>query len=203
MKNSKLVKHQVKEFTKTSVMVDGEKVDIKATVRYDDRCGNGHNTFSITGEYYYAGKSHTDRNMISCGCVHEAISQAFPELREYLKWHLCSSDCPMHYIANTTYHAREHGVQKGWLYRSMDDKCLQYGDISEIKPITNIPYKGFSYIKEDEKTAKTASLEAARSCAIWPDASIDQLRDENTLKDRLPALMGEFQEAVESLGFEY
>jgi hypothetical protein len=72
-------------------------------IRYDDECGNGHNSFSITGEIIY----ESWKNPEVCGCIHEEIEKYFPELKKYIKWHLFNSDGPMHYIANTTYHARD------------------------------------------------------------------------------------------------
>jgi len=67
-----------------------------ATVRHDDRCGNGHNTFSVTADYPGGG-----------GACHDLIVQHFPELEPVLKFHGCSEDGPLHYIANTTYWAKE------------------------------------------------------------------------------------------------
>lgn len=84
-------------------------------VRFDDNCGNGHNTFSVTGEVRdirYKG----DRGFVSGGQCIEDISAAFPELVPLLKWHLVSTDGPMHYLANTIYQAsdRDHnGRAKG------------------------------------------------------------------------------------------
>ena len=46
-------------------------------------------------------------------------------------------------------------------------------------------------------------LEAAQATAIWPDATLEQLQDEEQLKARLPGLLAEFRAAVESLGFEW
>ena len=46
-------------------------------------------------------------------------------------------------------------------------------------------------------------IEAARKTAIWPDATLEQLQDEEQLKARLPGLLAEFRTAVESLGFEW
>lgn len=96
--------------------LDGERVQVRASVRFDDECGNKHESFSITGEVREVRKDFAtgleyapsgDRYMISCGCVHEQIAAAFPELAPFIKWHLVSTDGPMHYIANTTYHARD------------------------------------------------------------------------------------------------
>ena len=58
----------------------------------------------------------------------------------------------------------------------------------------------------DEKTAKESNLDHARSSAVWPDATDEDLLApglEERLQARLPRLMGEFKAAVESLGFVY
>lgn len=88
---------------------------IKAELRFDDECGNGHNSFSITGEIN-ASRSFEERTHVSSGCIHEQIAAHFPELAHLIKWHLTSTDSPMHYVANTVYHAsdRDHyGKRKG------------------------------------------------------------------------------------------
>ena len=51
--------------------------------------------------------------------------------------------------------------------------------------------------------AKVPCLEMARESALWPDGTLEQLRDRATLAARLPALMREFKGAVESFGFTY
>lgn len=267
-----LIKSQKKHFSKSNVLIDGEKIDITATVQYDDECGNGHNSFSITGEYYQAGKRHTDNNMISCGCIHEAIVQAFPELEPFIKWHLTSTDEPMHYVANTTYHARDtdtkgkkvgevnatkkhlyfKGIpfsfaehQKGfWEYldsvgdfNNIEVEAVKYDGKASYNFGDNFSLTGFIKENEEKRWYKTPfknftdareflealraynydyvvtpcgwvkmvepNLEAARSCAIWPDATLEQLQDEVALTERLPALMVEFKKDVESLGLTY
>ena len=50
---------------------------------------------------------------------------------------------------------------------------------------------------------KTPDLEAARSCAVWPDATLEQLTDKAALTERLPRLMRRFKADVESLGMVY
>jgi hypothetical protein len=107
---SVLVKKQVKKFGPKSFTENGERRSITATVRYDDECGNGHNSFAITGEI------HGPRGFESVGCIHEEIAKHFPDLAPLIKWHLCSSDGPLHYVANVVYHAsnRDHwGLLKG------------------------------------------------------------------------------------------
>jgi hypothetical protein len=100
---SVLTKDQVKIFGPREI-ADGSLV--KAEVHFDDRCGNGHNTFSITGEMRnsrYGGATS--------GCIHKEISEAFPELAPFIKWHLCSTDGPLHYIANTVYFAKQGNLE--------------------------------------------------------------------------------------------
>lgn len=105
--------------------IDGERVHVRASVRFDDECRNGHETFAITGEVREVRKDFTtgleytpsgDRYMISGGCVHEQIAAAFPELGPFIKWHLTSTDGPMHYAANVIYLAgdKDHnGLRAG------------------------------------------------------------------------------------------
>ncbi len=133
----------------TTTLTDHQRIthnllDLTINIRYDDECGNGHNTFAITGT-----------TPDTCGCIHDVIVRAMPELEPLIKWHLMSSDGPLHYIANAVYHA----------------EC--------------------------------GNLNAARRTAIWPDATLDQLQDEDALNARLPALIAEFKVAMESLGFTF
>jgi hypothetical protein len=166
---SKLTKHQSKTYGPKLYTEHGSQFQIMAEVRYDDQCGNGHNTFAITAKI--DEKRGNQWRDYSGGCCHDEVVKHFPKLAPYIKWHLCSSDGPMHYVANTIYHAgnRDHnGRTKG----------------------------------------KERDLAAARACAIWPDATDEQLCSEpeelkRLLIERLPALLAEFKTAVESLGFTY
>lgn len=88
---------------------------IYVTIRFDDECKNGHQSFSITADVYTA-ESRRQRDIAAGGCLHEDIAQVFPELVPLIKWHLTSTDGPMHYVANTVYHASNrdcHGYQAG------------------------------------------------------------------------------------------
>ncbi len=196
---------------------------IRATVRYDDQCGNGHNSFSITGEIYKPGGLDFD----SGGCIHDEIAKAFPELAPYIKWHLCSSDGPMHYVANTVFRAsdRDHwGLRKGE-FRQHTSRGP-----NQNKGVAGVPC--WELVLPERTTREVYSLEKpapvvcewqpngitgegqarefanARSCAIWPEATDEQLslppeELKALLLARLPALMLEFKAAVESLGFVY
>jgi hypothetical protein len=127
--NSVLTKNQKKKVAINGVMYEGEKVDLLITIRYDDDCGNGHNSFSITGDIYKTGK-RSDSAYICGGCVHEAIETLAPEYAKYIKYHLMSSDEPLHYVSNTLYHALDKDC---WGYRK--------GEVSKYE--TTIKFKVF------------------------------------------------------------
>lgn len=111
---SKLVKSQRKIYGPKFYKEHGNDMKIVAHVRYDDQCGNGHNTFSITGETW---RKSGARWIEDCGgCIHEEVAKRFPELAPFIKWHLVYSDGPMHYPGNVLYMAGERdcwGCLKG------------------------------------------------------------------------------------------
>lgn len=93
----------------------GDKAMLTAEVEYGDDCGNGHNTFAITGEIV-TPELRRRHDIQACGCLHDEIAKVFPELAPFIKWHLTSTDGPMHYIANTIYLAGDRdcwGCRKG------------------------------------------------------------------------------------------
>lgn len=137
-----------------------------AHVRFDDQCGNGYNTFAITcdvydrsdripGEDRIRNSAGQSRWLGAFGRCHDVIRAQFPDLAPLLKWHLTSTDGPLHYLANTLFWVRE------------------------------------------------GNLDHARSSAVAPDATAEQLADPEWLKARLPALLAEFRAAVESLGLTW
>lgn len=88
----------------------GEGARIHCEIRFDDECKNGHETFSIVGEIRVKSRDYMS------GCIHGEIAKYFPELEPLVKWHLTSSDGPMHYVANAVYHASDldlNGFRKG------------------------------------------------------------------------------------------
>ena len=98
-----------KELSDCSVLV--------ANVRFDDECKNGHNTFSITadlydetrrnGEEYVFNSMGKKRYLTARGCQHDLVTKHFRELAPLIKWHLTSTDGPLHYVANTVDHAEQ------------------------------------------------------------------------------------------------
>lgn len=213
---SQLTKHQLYALPRKKV--PGENIYVTPTVRYDDKCGNGHNTFAITASLYERVDGGIMREY-GGGCCHDEIAKSHPELAPLIKWHLCSSDGPMHYIANTVYHAKEHGPTNAWVYYignsasdplglgddSVKERLLGYLKADEAKKAEGVI--GYRVVW-DERTIKVRNLDYARSSAIWPDATDEQLtlpEDELTklLVDRLPALLTQFYEAVTNFGFTY
>lgn len=89
-------------------------------IRYDDSCNNNHNTFSITVDGRNFG-----------GCMHSEIIKVRPELKKFIKWHLCSADGPLYYIANTIYHIRENNIKYARSSAIWEDMPENIGDLSD------------------------------------------------------------------------
>jgi len=259
---SQLTKSQKKVFTK-SITYYWYKADMIVTIRHDDECGNGHNSFSITGDIYKAGR-RSDSAFLTGGCIHEEIEKHFPELTQYIKWHMTSTDGPMYYLANSLYHASDKdykGKRAGepsrfetrlqideipytlkfresfihWLAENRsrlndlevlgidhDDRETfgtkytlgDYGTrwhdcpfdnetdaLAFLKTIQEYPFY-VVHVVTAYSEGKTPDLEAARNSAVWPDAELKDFTKEK-LEARLPVLMKDFKQAVESLGLVY
>ena len=206
--------------TKSQKIIYGPKIytdergmmhKLTVTVRHDDECGNGHNSFAITGEEYLKTK-YGQWKLYAGGCMHKTIAEHFPTLAPYIKYHLMSTDGPMHYLANTLYHVKEHGPTHAWVYYTVQDplKLIEQEEILLTYPTSDKAQEaegkpGYRVVY-DEKTSKKRNLDYARSSAVWPEATDEELLSpdlEIRLKARLPKLMEEFQQAVESLGLVY
>lgn len=115
----------------------GEPARMHVEMRFDDDPSNGHNTFAITAEVWAESRRRRD-DMLAGGCMHEEIARVFPELAHLIRWHLVSTDGPMHYLANTVYHASDrdhHGKRAGepWAW----DDAVQFGAVPilhHVKP---------------------------------------------------------------------
>lgn len=82
-------------------MEHGDTYRATVTICHDDNCKNGRPTFAVTmdGRVRRAGRTIGEFG----GAAHDVIAERFPELAPLLIWHLCSTDGPMHYVANTVY----------------------------------------------------------------------------------------------------
>jgi hypothetical protein len=107
---SKLTSHQVRTYGPEPIAEYGRGAKITATVRYDDSCSNGHNTFSITASIHVPGEGE-----VAGGCMHAEIARYFPELAPLVQWHLVSTDGPLHYVENTMFWLGRRGYTNGKL----------------------------------------------------------------------------------------
>jgi len=222
-----LTKKQVKNYGPKAINYDGEKALIVANVRWDDECGNGHNSFAITGTITAIDrrKYRHDNGVIAGGCLHDEIAKSFPELAPFIKWHLCSSDGPMHYVANTVYHASDrdyNGLAKGekrqlrngrtklpvWqrVIRNAEGDEVSIGH-HDWRDSEDAPQETLVATWEPVWTigeGKARELDAARRSAVWPEATDEELTTpglKERLEARLPGLMADMRRDIESLGF--
>lgn len=200
--------HSSRQFTKTFIK-DGRNYRIKARLRFDDEYKNGHKAFSITGDIVCGSGPE-----YSGGCVHEEITEHFPELAKYIPWHLVSEDGPMHYFANTMYHAGDkdcHGLRKGEEQQLSNGKTGLPSWQLELEPVParyidsetqpeSVTLKYVPWVRVGG--GKERDLDAARRCAVWPDATDEDLTApglKERLEARLPALMAEFTAAMHEI----
>lgn len=197
---------------------------IQVEMRFDDNCKNGHNDFAITAVV----KAPGERDCDACGCLHDDITEVFPELAHLIKWHLTSTEGPFAYVGNTTYLAGDRdcwGLRKGesrqivngrtgkpsWIRKFVDQHGNEidlhvpekYAD-GDAPPPDDLRVKWVPWCRIGE--GKGRQLDAARSVAAWPEATDEQLclpEDELTelLKTRLPARLVEFLKDIEACGF--
>jgi len=201
-----LTKNQTRLFRKTA-----DNLDMIVKVRHDDQCGNGHNTFSITMDAWTAGKPRNDSNYVMGGCCHDEVARHFPKLAHLIQWHLCSTDGPMHYIANTLYHAKEISKHQDKFHTYLTDGELGIRKTSlGIFSAAQVEAIRAKYGAENIDTkewfsgmAKTADFNAARRSACWPDATESQLTDEKALNDRLPEMLEAFRVDVQTIGLVF
>lgn len=200
---------------------DGGRVLVK--IRFDDNPVNHHETFTITGNYWTA-EDHKRRmkEPSRCGCIHGEIARTFPELAHLIKWHLTSTDGPMHYIANTVYHAgdRDHwGLRKGeqrpllrggkpgaFCYEWRTDDVRKPYEIGNNPAADDAPVTFRPCLQMITGEGKERELDYARSSAVWPEATdADLCQEPEALKAvlaaRLPALLSDFFRDMTAAGF--
>ena len=133
--------------TKKETNYNTVKLDIKRTItttlkgepfviniRLSDDCNNGHNDFAITGELYektninpyhekqivFNGKKHV---LYACGCLHDEILKARPDLKIFVDLHLSDENgLPMYAIENGYYHfCKDIKVFSNYMRVSIED----------------------------------------------------------------------------------
>jgi hypothetical protein len=188
-------------------------------MRFDDECGNGHNTFSITADVY-TDASRRRHDIAAAGCMHDEIARVFPELAPLILWHLCATDGPMHYPGNAIYNASNrdcYGLLKDEVQQLRNSKsgelawilkgtATRYADGPEPPTDTPPAQQWEPWTRTGE--GKERQLAFARSSACWPDATDEQLCAEPAvlqaaLDARLPQLLVDFRAAIEGAGFAW
>ena len=179
------------------------------TIRFDDGCQNGRQSFAITADVY----------MAAGGCMHEEIAKRFPALAPLIKWHLTDTGGPMHYVANTCYHAGDRDCNG---LRKDESRQIRNGRTGQLAWILGTTQKLPQYVDSDTCPTETATqryvpwcrigegkqrdFAAARSCAVWPEATDEQLSLERPelealLLARLPGLIADFRADMMAAGF--
>lgn len=197
---SKLTKNQKRVLGWRVFTRDNTTYRIKAELRYDDECGNGHNTFSITGEIQEKLKNNHWREY-SFGCLHDEIAEHFPEYAHLIQWHLTSTDGPMHYIANVLHFASDRdcwGLKRGEPSRfekklafngfpttfKIKDSFAKYlqglgaNDIAALR-IEAIEYDGKTDYEFDPKYTFTGF------CNHWHECPFDTLKEAEEMRSAL------------------
>ena len=196
---------------------------LRVEVRHDDSCGNGRPSFAVTA-------TEKGNGIDAAGCFHGEVAETFPELEPLLKWHLCFTDGPMHYLANTMFLAGDRdcwGMKKGevklserqalhgkdihsqydWQEKYRQDGWLPLSMISHNEYDPSFPVKLMPLVQRRGE-GKERELDSARKAAIWPEATDDVLCSppevlKYALEARLPELLKEFREVVESTGLAW
>jgi hypothetical protein len=202
----------------------GECYRLRVEMRFDDGCHNGHESFAITATEHRLERGSWRES--AGGCLHVTIAERFPELAPLIRWHLCSTDGPMHYEANTVYLAGDrdyNGLRKGetrqirngktgmlaWRLALVDgageviDAPERYVD-SDVQPAFSARTCYVPWLRVGE--GKERELDAARRVAIWPDATDETLclppeELRAALRARLPRLLQDFERDMRAAGF--
>lgn len=180
-----------------------KQTHIQVSVRFDDECKNGHETFSITATLYdNRGKD------VGGGCCHDDIVKAFPEFAPLIKWHLVSTDGPMHYVANVCYLA---GNRDHWGRAAGEPSHFEYGVRFGDSPVTHrikesfwkwlqtaTSDDNFEWIvdKIEHKRDSTYDFEPKYTfvgyCEKWHECPFDDLADANEWLEAITTTKVEF-----------
>lgn len=145
---SKLTKKQTVKHRFEGFRVDGGHGTLIVTLRHDDQCGNGHNTFTVNAQMLRDGRDW--------GGSRDDIKDYSPELAKLLKWHGCTSEEPLYYLQNTLFASSYRdcwGRLKGERYNPA--KRVTLGS-------TSYPIKfgalAMAYLEDIQKTGETIEI---------------------------------------------
>lgn len=182
---------------------NGHEFRISVEMRFDDELNNGHETFAITADIRMDGREYMG------GCCHDEIAQRFPEFEPLIKWHLTSTDGPMHYPGNALYFAGNRdcwgklkGEPRSW------SQAVRFGD----SPITHTLSDSFAHFLklkyEGDRAFIVKPIEHKREPAgsykfepkytfdgyakEWHECPFDSLDEANEWRDALARCKVEF-----------
>lgn len=199
-------------------------------VQWDDSRRNGHNTMycraiTMPEDVPVTSRNRWDDDMDG---VPPSVLRSIPsEVQALTRWNGCSSDGPMHYLANTCYMAGDrdcHGLRKGerrqivngrtkepcWHLAFVDERdgtvmenalpTYVDGHMPPVAP--RAAYVPWERIGE----GKARELDEARRVAIWPEATDEELTAPDLrekLIARLPGLLVQFRAELETYGIPW
>lgn len=177
----------------------------KVTIHYDNSLRNGHNEFSMVAD---------TPDII--GPFDAEWCKGFKKLSHLATWHLMSSKGPIHYPSNAVYLAGDRdyrGLRKGESKPLVDrDGNHIYRARLKVPPSLDLPpgvepppATAVYELWMLEGEGKARQLDAARSSAIWPDATDEDLMQEPdqlraALGARLPGLIESFKADITKAG---
>lgn len=161
---------------------------ITVEIRFDDSCRNGKQSFAITGHVQEPRMSDWSKG----GCIHDDIAKYFPELSHLIRWHLFDTSGPMHYVANTVYHASNlaNGYAAGQACQW--DRVIKFGSFPMTRPIK----KAFSDWLESVRDAQTTMAKTNPNRPAWPPVPVA------VAHDKKPGDTYDFADKYTFAGFE-
>ncbi len=161
------MRHTIKK-TFENVTVYGNRypvITMKAEIRLDDKCKNGHNDFAITGTIW-RGTQCTDGATIVSGACGDKLALLMPELDIFERLHLSDvMGVPMHAMANGFYFLKNGGNNN----KSPKDTTMEQMRITEsefLKVSIAEDEKHFQYLMEEMEIPKRWKLEAEKAISI-------------------------------------
>lgn len=199
-----------------------------ASVRWDDCCANGSNSFHYGLDIYIGTEDRCSAHY----CVYDApahiLANVPASISSLARWNGCHPFGPWYYIENTLFMASDRDpnkLRKGerrqlrngktgqpcWRLKAVDadgqETSLRIGGIVDADEPPPPPPLRLEYLPVwVEGVGKEPQLDSARRSAIWPDATDEELMAddlEDKLRARLPALLVEFRKVVEGLGLTW
>ena len=151
----------------------GETHTMRVNIRFDDRCKNGHQDFSVTCDIYLRTRD------VGGGAAHEEIARVFPELEPLIKWHLMSTDGPMYYVSNTVFRA---GNRDCWGLVKNEPYSYEQRITFGTSPMTHSYRKAFvEWMKQcDVESLCAVEIVGGKSASGYQFSSGYTLEDKNT-----------------------